>query len=346
MKLYPLQFHPRFVAKMWGGRELSRVAHKSLPEAKPIGESWELFDFPPGAVGPDGRIASDRPDDWISASIANGPLAGMTLHEMMGGHRRDLIGGASAVQTPHGEQFPLLIKFLDARQDLSVQVHPPERYAATHPNAHLKNECWFILDHEPGARNLIGTIPGTSPEAFKQAIEAGACEAMLNRVEVKRGEMYYLPSGTVHALGAGIVAAEVQTPSDTTYRVFDFSRIEPSTGKPRTLHVKEALECIEFNTDWRSGFSPAGEEDRVLVNAPQFTVARRKLDANVKQRVDAGRMRVIMLIEGSLEITGDFGVVNNVRVSSGQTVLIPAVVEGSIVATQTSRYLEVRLPEA
>jgi mannose-6-phosphate isomerase len=265
---------------------------------------------------------------------------------MMGGHRRDLIGGASAVQTPHGEQFPLLIKFLDARQDLSVQVHPPERYAATHPNAHLKNECWFILDHEPGARNLIGTIPGTSPEAFKQAIEAGACEAMLNRVEVKRGEMYYLPSGTVHALGAGIVAAEVQTPSDTTYRVFDFSRIEPSTGKPRTLHVKEALECIEFNTDWRSGFSPAGEEDRVLVNAPQFTVARRKLDANVKQRVDAGRMRVIMLIEGSLEITGDFGVVNNVRVSSGQTVLIPAVVEGSIVATQTSRYLEVRLPEA
>ncbi len=346
MKLYPLQFHPRFVAKMWGGRELSRIAHKNLPEGRPIGESWELFDFPPGAVGQDGRMPSDKPDDWISATIANGPLAGTTLHQLMAGHRRDLIGGASPVSTPHGEQFPLLIKFLDARQDLSVQVHPPERYAATHPNAHLKNECWFILDHAPGARNLIGAVPGTTPEAFSRAIEAGQCEAMLNRVEVRRGEMYYLPSGTVHALGAGIVAAEVQTPSDTTYRVFDFSRIEPSTGRPRTLHVKEALDCIDFATDWRSGFSPAGEDDRVLVNAPQFTVARRSLNANTRQRIDAGRMRVIMLIDGLLEVSGDFAGVQSVQISPGQTVLIPAAVEGVLTATSESRYLEVRLPEA
>src|SRR4051812_43287033 len=138
--LYPLKFHPRFVEKMWGGRELARVANKPLPAGKTIGESWELFDFPPGCVGADGTAPEDRPGEWVSARVSNGPLAGATLHSILLLRGDDLLGRGQPVITKQGPQFPLLIKYLDARQDLSVQVHPPMQYAATHPGAHLKNE--------------------------------------------------------------------------------------------------------------------------------------------------------------------------------------------------------------
>ncbi|HQY88987.1 MAG TPA: class I mannose-6-phosphate isomerase, partial [Tepidisphaeraceae bacterium] len=197
---------------MWGGRELARVADKNLPHAKLIGESWELYDFPPGAVGPDARAAGDSAERWTSSIIADGPLAGENLHSVMLLQHEALLGGASAVETEHGPQFPLLIKFLDARQDLSVQVHPPERYTKEHPEAKLKNECWFVLDHSDGARNLIGAKPGTTRAMFEQSLREGSCENLLNAIEVKTGDTFYLPSGTVHAMGEGIVAAEVQTP--------------------------------------------------------------------------------------------------------------------------------------
>src|SRR4051812_7602245 len=213
--LYPLKFKPRFVEKIWGGRKLNSVLDKTLPSDKPTGESWELYDFPPGVV--------DASTDWVSAEVANGPLAGRTLHALVDEFGAALHGDVKLVGQ-HG-QFPILIKFLDAREDLSVQVHPPQEYADAHPGAYLKTEAWYVMQHEPGARILKGLMPGVTKERFEAQIKDGTVENAIKSIPVKVGDCHFLPSGTVHALGAGILAAEVQTPSDTTFRVFDFNRL-------------------------------------------------------------------------------------------------------------------------
>src|SRR5947207_10359323 len=234
--LYPFKFVPRFLEKMWGGRKLESLLGKHLPPGKQIGESWELYDFPPGAV--------EGESGWVSAQIASGPLAGRTLHDVIVEFGRDVLGDVPLL--PQG-QFPILTKFLDARDDLSVQVHPDEKYASTHPGAFLKNEAWYIMQADPGARLLKGLKPGVTRDAFEAAIKDGSVESLIKTIPAKADQCFYLRSGTVHALGAGVAVAEVQTASDTTYRVFDFNRVEQSTGKPRKLHVNEALECIDFS---------------------------------------------------------------------------------------------------
>lgn len=337
MNLYPIKFEPRFVAKIWGGRALADVVGKPLPAGKAIGESWELYDFPPGVVGGDGREPDDDPKGWTSAKIANGSLKGTTLHELMGLYPHELLGDAKPVETSAGPQFPLLIKFLDARQDLSVQVHPPEPYAKAHPGAALKNECWYVLAHDYGARILIGTKLGTTREQFAESIRRGECERLINAVQVKDGDTYYLPSGTVHALGAGIVVAEVQTPSDTTYRVFDFNRVEPSTGKPRALHVEQALECIDFKSDATKNYVPAGDGEAVVTDAPQFTLKRRSAKAGHRVSVPAGEVRVVIVVEGTGRIGEGDG---RIAIAKGETILVPASVAGTIDATSNLRWLE------
>jgi mannose-6-phosphate isomerase len=233
--LYPLKFRPRFVEKIWGGRKLETALGKTLPAGKLIGESWELYDFPPGVV--------DKSGQWVSAEIANGPLAGRTLHSVVEEFGRALHGDVPLLA---GGQFPILIKYLDAKENLSVQVHPDVDYTQQHPGTYLKSEAWYVVENDTGAKLYKGLKAGASREQFRQAIAAGTVEQLITAIPVKPGQCFYLPSGTVHALGAGILVAEVQTPSDTTFRVFDFNRVDSSTGKPRKLHVDEALECIHF----------------------------------------------------------------------------------------------------
>ena len=205
MEPYPLTFEPILKERIWGGRTLERFG-KKLPDSISIGESWELADLPVSIQ--DGRSV-----------ISNGPLAGNTLEG----------------------NFPLLIKFLDACDNLSVQVHPSEAYAAMHPDAHLKSEAWIILDTTPEGRIYVGLREGTTKEAFRTSTVNDTVPELLNAIDVKIGECYYLPSGTCHALGAGVLVAEVQTPSDTTFRVWDWGR----TG--REMHVNQAMECIDFD---------------------------------------------------------------------------------------------------
>jgi mannose-6-phosphate isomerase len=342
MNLYPFKFTPRFVPKMWGGRALERVVNKTLTSGKDIGESWELFDFPPATVGPDATQPGDDANGWVSSRIANGPLKGENLHSLMLFERAALLGAVQPVETAHGPQFPLLIKFLDARQDLSVQVHPPEAYVKTHPGAAIKNECWHVLDHDPDARILLGAKAGTTREAFEKSIKEGTCESLLNSVKIQNGDTFYLPSGTVHALGAGAVVAEVQTPSDTTYRVFDFNRVDPSSGKPRALHVKQALDCIDFDTDATTNYVPPGEDDAIIVRAPQFTLHRRSAQVGEKIAVITGEPRVLIFLEGSGTIGGGK---TPTEFYKGETVLIPATVNGTIEPKTDIRWLEVHLPQ-
>jgi mannose-6-phosphate isomerase len=329
--LYPLKFEPRLLEKMWAGRKIQDVLGKPLPPGKNIGESWELYDFPPGVI--------DKSGDWVSAHVANGPLRGKTLHQLVLEHQKDLLGDVP-LESPHG-QFPLLIKFLDAREDLSIQVHPDRKYAAAHPEAFLKSEAWFIVQSEPGAFLYKGLKPGTTKENFRRGIHEGHCERLLNFVPVKPGDCYYLPSGTVHAVGAGILAAEVQTPSDTTFRVYDFNRIEPSTGKPRTLHVEEAMECIHFGDERPAPPRAPGEP---LVRCEFFEMDEVRAAEKTERSLPVGRPIIWMILDGQISVR-----VNNLpepaNFHRGDTILFPASMSNPMLSTAGNcRWLEIKFP--
>jgi mannose-6-phosphate isomerase len=284
---------------MWGDRRLADLG-KSLPDNEPIGESWELYDFPPGVV---------EADRWVTASLEDG----RTLHDLMADEatRREILGDAEAVDTPHGPQFPLLIKFLDAGDDLSVQVHPDDAVAAAHADAHVKNECWYVLQHDADARLLKGLKPGVTREQFEAAIRDGSVESLIEAIPAADGDCHYLPSGTVHALGGGMLVAEVQTPSDTTYRVFDFKRKDPKTGQERQLHVDQAMECIDFAGTGPKA-PPVTRGDGRLVEAPQFTMDRHTGSGTLPDGCV-----VTITVSGTATIAG-------VKTRTGDTLLVPA----------------------
>lgn len=321
---------------MWGGRKIATVLGKSIPN-KPIGESWELFDFPPGVV--------DQSKDWISAPLSNGPLAGKTLHELLLKFGKEICGKAALVG-PHG-QFPLLIKFLDANQDLSVQVHPDETYAAANPGAHLKNEAWYVVQADAGSRILSGLKKEATRETLSNAISLGTVESWIQSIVVEPGDCFYLASGTVHALGAGILAAEVQTPSDTTFRVYDFDRIEPSTGKKRALHVEQAMQCIHFAdlpetlpTAAAGDLYPASD---TLVRCESFYLAKTRLPKGAKEPIPSGEPVVWMMLEGTSRLTTINGEL--VEANRGETILLPASMKNySIEAKSDCVWLEVKIP--
>lgn len=228
-----LAIAPRYRARVWGGTTLATRLGRTLPvEKDPIGESWELCDFPAG-----------MPDDGSARSaVSAGPFAGQTLAQLRLAHGRELMGDLPVNPATGG--FPLLLKYLDANAALSVQVHPSPEYAAAHPEAHLKSEAWFIVDCKPGAVIYKGLKPGVTAKDLRAALAANTDAAVVPLMEtlpVAPGDCHYLPSGTCHALGAGILVAEVQTPSDTTFRVYDWGRVG------RELHVEQALACIDFS---------------------------------------------------------------------------------------------------
>ncbi len=335
MNLYPLKFHPRFVEKMWGGRKIETVLGKTLPAGKQIGESWELFDFPPKVV--------DASTDWVSSVIANGPLAGKSLHWAVGELGKKLYGDARLAGPG---QFPILIKFLDAREDLSVQVHPDEEFASKNPGAHLKSEAWYVMENDANARLFKGVVAGTTPQSFRSAIDRGAVEDHLTVIPTEPGQCFYLPSGTVHALGAGMLVAEVQTPSDTTFRVYDFNRVDPSTGKLRTLHVEQAMQCIEF-ANAGSDSAPdaaAASKPGLLVDCDYFRMNRLHFKQGERAALSSGEPIVWIVLEGQGTLSGGGGEIPT-PFKKGETILLPAAIEKPQVnATTNCVCLEVTFP--
>jgi mannose-6-phosphate isomerase len=340
MSLYPLRFHPKLVEKIWGGRKFQTVLGKPLPAGKAIGESWELYDFPPGVV--------EKSAGWNSAIVADGPLAGQPLHGLMEKFGRELMGD---VKPARDGQFPLLIKFLDAREDLSVQVHPDQTYAEANPEAHLKSEAWYVIQNDPGARILKGVTRGTTAEAFAAAIARGDVEQHIEAIPVKPGDCHYLPSGTVHALGAGILVAEVQTPSDTTFRVYDFNRVEESTGKKRDLHVEQAMKCIDFGNPsvepaiaLRSHVAGMHSAVSSLVESPFFKIEKVRFSEGVEQPIPYDQPVVWIFLEGSVRVSSD-GTTGPTAIKPGQVVLLPAGMKKPVMTTTAdSVWLEVTFP--
>lgn len=303
MTLYPLTFQPRFKERVWGARNLERLYGKAIPPGKPIGESWEI---------------SDRPGD--SSVIANGPLAGRDLSWLMENHRRELLGSASAP----GGQFPLLVKILDAQEALSLQVHPPASKAAA-LGGEPKTEMWYLADTQPDACLYVGLRRGTTRADFERRLRDGSVAECFQRLGVKPGDAMFLPSGRVHAIGAGCVIFEIQQNSDTTYRVFDWNRVGLD-GKPRELHIAESLESIDFS-DFEPGLLPGdvgngnGFSVRPLVSDPLFTVDQVKLAAGQSAVASNGRPVIVGVLSGRLTVTG--GGVKE-EIAPGGFCLVPA----------------------
>ncbi len=304
-KPYPLIFAPILKDKVWGGRRLEAFG-KQLPPALPIGESWELADLA-------ATSASGGGGGSALSVIVNGPLAGKTLRDAVQQWGPDLLGPAKLSEAGG---FPLLVKFLDARENLSVQVHPSPAYAAAHPQANLKTECWLILAAEPGAVIYKGVKPGVTRELFAKHIATGEVVHDMIAVAAVVGECHNLPSGTCHALGAGVLAAEIQTPSDTTYRVYDWGR----TG--RELHIEQALACIDFGPAPQAARVPSGQSRGRLVTTEYFQVDSLTITATNSAPVGFGpRATVVMMLEGHADLRATDGAT---LIEAGQTVLVPA----------------------
>ena len=302
MKFYPLKFKPIYKEIIWGGSKLRNLLNKDFPADKKIGESWELVDLP-----------NDK------SIIENGEFAGKTIGEVLQKYPQQFLG-----QKSYQPPFGLLIKFIDANDYLSVQVHPDSEAAKKLPNARAKTECWYIIDCEPNACIYKGLKPGTTKQMFEKAIKAGSCEELLNKVPVKKGQCHFLSAGTVHAIGAGNLIAEIQTPSDTTYRVFDWNRLQ--NGKSRQLHIAEALESIHFNQNPKV---LTVKDTGRLVDCDLFKVDKLAAKAGGSAKIAAGNVKVIMIISGSGKIMPADG--DAVDFSSGQTLLLPAEFNGEFI---------------
>jgi mannose-6-phosphate isomerase len=301
--LYPLTFKPIFKERVWGGRNLERLYQKPLPALVPIGESWEI---------------SDRPGD--ASVIANGPLAGKDLRWLMENHAVELLGAAAAKT----KSFPLLVKILDAQEKLSLQVHPPAELAAS-MGGEPKTEMWYVADATPEADLFVGLKQGVTRSEFEQKIKEGTVAECFHRIPVKKDDVMFLPSGRVHALGAGNVIFEIQQNSDTTYRVFDWNRVGLD-GKPRELHVQQSLNSIDFQ-DFEPGLITSVYSRnptlsvRVLVDDPLFRIDACKVKRGQRFYIRSDGAQVLGMLRGRLEV--GFGDIK-VQLKAGEFVLLPA----------------------
>ncbi|MDX1962331.1 MAG: type I phosphomannose isomerase catalytic subunit [Pirellulales bacterium] len=296
---------PIFRRYLWGGRRLGELFHKPIGPESDYAESWEIADR-----GPD------------QSRVFAGPWQGATLAELMRDHRRDLLGDQWS-----GGNFPLLVKLLDAQADLSVQVHPNDEHAARlQLNDAGKTEAWYVVAARPGSKIYAGLKPGFDSAALEREITRGACELCLHSFEPQAGDIVHLPAGTVHALGAGIVVAEVQQSSDVTYRLFDWNRVG-ADGRPRQLHLEQALQVIDYATgpvqplrqDSTQKNATAGGCQQLLANA-YFHLAQRQFDQPVEFAA-AGRCRIWVVLAGALQIAGD---PSPTPTLPGHTILFPA----------------------
>lgn len=302
--LPPLYFQPLIKRLRWGGTRLGTQLGKAIATATDAAESWEIVDH-----GADQSL------------VVSGSFAGWTLQQLVAQHGTELFG-----EQPVQDRFPLLIKFLDAHDLLSVQVHPNNVQAALrHPGELGKTEAWVILEAAPEAKVYAGLKPGVDRQQLAAAIAAGTCETCLHALTVKPGDVVYIPAGTVHALGEGILLAEIQQASDLTYRLYDWGRLG-TDGQPRTLHIPEALECIDFArgpiplitpqpSEW-----PGVERAEELIACPEFIVRRFQWHCCFQLPEHSG-FRIVQQIAGACVIRTATG---NVQLQRGQTALIPA----------------------
>jgi mannose-6-phosphate isomerase len=320
MSLYPLLLNPALHVKVWGGRRLETLLHKSLPTAEPYGESWEMHD---------------------TATVANGALAGRTLGDLLGMYGHDLVGA----DNDPSDGFPLLAKFLDPSDWLSVQVHPNDEQARELENdPRGKTEAWYVLFAEPGSKLVMAVKPGTSRQMMAEAILNNTLQDILVYAEVSAGDVLLNNAGGVHALGPGIVIYEIQQSSDVTYRLYDWGRVDLD-GKPRTLHIEKGVQVSNLDSLPEIKHTADNTLPVVdVVNCPYFITLLHQLNPRNGTRISLDttgrRFHILTCIEGDAIIAaGDV----SVELGMGQTALIPASI-GLYTVSGTARILRSNQP--
>ncbi len=304
--LYPLKFIPQYKERIWGGDNLKKILGKDVPaDMARCGESWEISSV----------------EDSVS-EVANGYLAGNTLEELVEVYMGDLVG--DSIYEKFGVEFPLLIKLIDAQDVLSIQVHPDDEYAEKNHHAYGKTEMWYVISAEDNSEIITGFKKDVTREEYLQSLSNGNLKKLLNVEKAKAGDVYYIPAGRVHAIGKGVLLAEIQQTSDITYRIYDWDRVD-SNGKPRELHNDLALDVIDFKEVTNAKWTKPDTVNKTaeLAICPYFTVNRLTFTNTIKRNYDLLDSFVIyMCLAGEASII--YGKETSERIVKGETVLIPA----------------------
>jgi mannose-6-phosphate isomerase len=300
-QLYPLQFYPIFKDRIWGGEKLKRLLNKPIL-SNTIGESWELS-----------TVKGDE------SRIANGSWKGLLFTDIINEFPIAILG--TAVYERFGKQFPLLLKYLDAKEDLSVQVHPDDKLAKERHNSFGKTEMWFVVQADTDARLIVGFKEAINATSYLESLKNKTLLNTLNQIQVHQGDAFLIEAGTVHAIGAGTVIAEIQQTSDVTYRLYDFDRLD-AEGNSRELHVELALDAINYTkVANKIHYNTNKNQNNAIVDCPYFTTDFLHLDGSIKVHKSGESFTAYMCIEGNFEV-----VVNEQKYSycKGDTFLIPA----------------------
>lgn len=320
--LYPLKFETVLKEKVWGGNTLVTQYNKQSNHSNHIGESWEI------------SAISDN-----ESVVSNGFLAGNNIDELIEVYMGDITG--DTIYDKFGNEFPLLIKLIEAQQDLSIQVHPGNELAKKRHKAYGKTEMWYILDSKKGAKIYTGFKNGVTKEVYESAVRDGTIEEIMNVETAQKGDVFFTPAGRVHAIGAGVVLVEIQQTSDITYRIFDWNR--KSTGKEkRELHTDLALDAIDFNQKGKSKITPEEipNETINLVDCDFFNTNVLTFNKTIEKEYHFNDSFVIFVcIEGEFQLCWDG---KSESVSKGETVLLPAMIkEISLKPINEAKLLEV-----
>tara|TARA_B100000989_G_scaffold298308_1_gene287006 strand:- start:142 stop:1116 length:975 start_codon:yes stop_codon:yes gene_type:complete len=320
--IYPFIFEPIIKKKLWGGKNLNKILNKPRMSDND-GESWELSCVP----------------DNVSV-LRNGPLAGKTLTELIEQFRGNLVG--KAVYEEHGTTFPLLIKFIDAQQDLSIQVHPNDELAKYRHNCLGKTEMWYVIDAEPDANIIVGFSESLNVIQFLDIVKNNRLMSVLNKERVKPHDVFFIPAGRVHTIGKGLIIAEIQQTSDVTYRIHDFDRVD-TKGNKRDLHNDLAIKAIDFTMpDSYKTIYDCSTSEQVIGTSNYFITKRRIVNKSTTLNFNHSSCTVLICVEGSLEVSY-FDELPTI--SKGDTVLVPSCIEELILKPQSNAILlEIKIP--
>lgn len=317
--LYPIKFKPILKDKIWGGEKLKSLLNKdsSLPNT---GESWEISDV-----------------EGDTSIVMNGNLEGQSLKHLLSTFKSDLIGKKNYDQ--FGNKFPLLIKFIDAKEDLSIQLHPNDELAAKRHNSFGKTEMWYVMQADKDANLIVGFNQKVNPELYLEHLKNKSLTKILNFDKVKTGDTYFIDVGRVHAIGAGVMLAEIQQTSDVTYRVYDWDR-KDDKGNERELHNDLALDAIGFDMpdDFRVDYQKEKNHSNIMVSCPYFTTNYLKLDTTIQKENTNGSFMIYMCVDGEAVIKTEN---HSETIKIGQTILLPAAVTSYQIASKNATLLEV-----
>jgi len=317
IKLYPLVFEPILQDRIWGGTKLKTDLGKNIP-TQTTGESWELSTV----------------QDNVSV-VKQGEYAGKPLTDLLEQFPNEVLG--TKVHEKFGTQFPLLFKFLDAKEDLSIQVHPNDELAKKRHNSFGKTEMWYVMQADQGSRIIVGFKHKSSPDEYLDKLKNKQLIDILNEQPVQKGDVYFLETGTIHAIGAGIVIAEIQQTSDITYRIYDWDRVD-AEGKSRQLHVEEALDAMNYNTtDTKKEYTKDVNKSNTTVDCPYFTTNYLPLEGSAEVAKDGSSFTVYICTEGDFTATVEG---ESYSFKKGDTILLPAAIK-QYTLTGTATLLEI-----